>query len=197
MERIWSGEKAMRSDYLFYALAAVFFLITAASIALVIDQTQKSLWVVSTVVIGLFSATLGYHFRPKTTTVTTQTVEVPAAQPVAKSTEPVTPQAESVAAAPLAPATPVSLVPVAKQELATTAPNLPTDEATVSPAVSELVTVRGISAARAAQLNKLGVNSIADLAKASADDLAKGLAVSSRITRMWIGSAKKLKKNEN
>ena len=55
----------MRSDYLLYALAVVFFIITAASLALVIDQTEKSLWVVSTVVVGLFSASLGYIFRPK------------------------------------------------------------------------------------------------------------------------------------
>jgi predicted flap endonuclease-1-like 5' DNA nuclease len=190
-------KKTMRSDYLFYALGAVFFLITAASIVLVIDQTEKSLWVVSTVVVGLFSATLGYHFRPKTPTATLQSVDAPSVKPAAQTAETAPIQAEKAEAGPIAVATPVSLVTVAKQELATSAPTLPAVEAQAAPKQSELLTVHGINAARAAQLNALGVNSLDDLAKASADDLAKALVVSPRITRMWIGSAKKQKKNEN
>ncbi len=178
----------MRSDYLFYALAAVFFLITAASIALVIDQTEKSLWVVSTVVVGLFSATLGYHFRPKTPVVATQKVAAPADQPAPA-------QAEKTETGPITIATPVSLMPVAKQELATAAPAIPVAiEAPAAPTQSELVTLKGINAKRAAQLNAVGISNLEDLAKASADDLAKALAVSPKITRMWIGSAKKQKK---
>lgn len=178
----------MRSDYLFYALAAVFFFITAASIALVVDQTEKSLWVVSTVVVGLFSATLGFHFRPKTPTAAAQETAAPAGQAAPA-------QAEKTEAGPITVATPVSLMPVAKQELATAAPATPIAiEAPAVPTQSELVTVHGINAKRAAQLNSVGISNLEDLAKASADDLAKALAVSPKITRMWIGSAKKQKK---
>jgi predicted flap endonuclease-1-like 5' DNA nuclease len=186
----------MRSDYLFYAIAVVFFVITAASIVLVMDQTQKSLWMVGTVVVGLFSAGLGFYFRPKTQARPAQTV-APAEQTAAPPPEPATTQAETPAVAPLAPATPVSLAPVAKHELATNAPTPIAAETQATTAQSELTTIRGISAARASQLNALGVNSLDDLAKASADELSKSLSVSPRITRMWIGSAKKLKKNES
>ena len=56
----------MRSDYPLYVLAVVFFAMTAASFILVTEQLQKNLWLVSTVVLGLFSAGLGYTQRPKT-----------------------------------------------------------------------------------------------------------------------------------
>src|SRR4030066_1311494 len=55
----------MRLDYALYALAVVFFIVTAISLVLVAEQVQQSLWVVTTVVLGLFSLGLGYTQRPK------------------------------------------------------------------------------------------------------------------------------------
>ena len=63
-----------------------------------------------------------------------------------------------------------------------------------APLKSELMAIRGINEKRAAELKALGINSIDDLTKVSAEDLAKDLTISAKITRMWIGSAKKLKK---
>jgi predicted flap endonuclease-1-like 5' DNA nuclease len=54
--------------------------------------------------------------------------------------------------------------------------------------------IRGINEKRAVQLEAVGIYSIAELANASPEDLAKNLIISPKITRMWIGSAKKLKK---
>ena len=55
-----------------------------------------------------------------------------------------------------------------------------------------LTQIRGINEKRAVQLRANGINSVEDLAKASASDLATKLEVSPKIVKMWIGSAKKL-----
>jgi len=56
----------------------------------------------------------------------------------------------------------------------------------------ELVGVKGIGAKRAEQLKALGINSVKDLARASAKDLAARLNISPKITGRWIENAKKL-----
>ena len=61
-----------------------------------------------------------------------------------------------------------------------------------TPPVSELTKVKGIGAKRADQLKALGINSIRDLANASAKDLAKKLEISPKITTRWIENAKAL-----
>ena len=61
-----------------------------------------------------------------------------------------------------------------------------------TPPVSELTKVKGIGAKRADQLKALGINSIKDLANASAKDLAKKLEISPKITTKWIENAKAL-----
>jgi hypothetical protein len=68
----------MRLDYALYALATVFFLITAVSFAMVTEQTAKSLWVVTTVVLGLFCVGLGYYERLKVKTAAVAQPAVPA-----------------------------------------------------------------------------------------------------------------------
>ncbi len=197
----------MRFDYLFYVLAVVFFALTAVSIAIVTDQTQQSLWVVGTVVIGLFSAGIGIYYRPKKQIAAMQSSNSPVTdQPTGQTTaeQPVTAtpdtlQMEKAKATPIAVASSSApIMTVAKQELATSAPIASiVTEPPASPMPSELTVVKGISVKRAEQLNTLGVRTIEDLAKASPEDLAKSLAVSPRITRMWIGTAKKQKKSEN
>ena len=52
--------------------------------------------------------------------------------------------------------------------------------------------VKGIGMKRASQLEALGISNLEELAKASAEELATELQISPKITKMWIGQAKKL-----
>jgi predicted flap endonuclease-1-like 5' DNA nuclease len=199
----------MRSDYLLYLLAVVFFLIAATSVALVADETGKTLWATGAIILGLVSAGLGYYQRPKPRIAAAPTPEVQPSElgdshvresHIAESAEK---HAEPVAA-------PVSTTPVPMQEPAPTPVLTPEPTPTTAPAPAEtaapvtveapappereLMAVKGINEKRAAQLKALGIDSIDDLAKASAEDLAKNLLLSPKIARMWIGSAKKLQK---
>jgi predicted flap endonuclease-1-like 5' DNA nuclease len=169
----------MRLDYTLYGLAAVFFLITVVSFALVTEQTAKSLWVVTTVVLGLFSIGLGYYERPKAKTVAPQpAVSVP------QVTMPQTPPVTTVAA----PA--VEAPKEEKVEMAIeTSPLAP-----VSAPIMELTQVKGIGEKRAAQLKAIGINSVAELAKASVEDIATKLKISPKIVEKWIAGAKELVK---
>jgi predicted flap endonuclease-1-like 5' DNA nuclease len=148
----------MRLDYTLYVLAAVFFLITTVSLVTsLIAETERNLWVVTTVVLGILSIGLGYTQRPKTEAQTRQ----PAVQ------------------------IPQATVP---QKPATTMETPAMTEAL------ELTQVKGIGEKRATQLKALGISSVDDLAKASAEDIAKKLQISPKITKKWIASAKKLVK---
>ena len=182
----------MRTDYLLYVLAVIFFILTALSLAFVASQTEQSLSVIATVVLGLFSAGLGFHYRPKTKTTATAppSVEAPSieesdshvreshlAESVEKHAEP-TETPPSISNMPTQLNAPMPL-------LTPSAPQTPTS------VKSELTEIHGINDKRAAQLREMGIGSISALANASADDLAKNLMVSPKVTRMWIGSAKK------
>jgi replicative superfamily II helicase len=59
-------------------------------------------------------------------------------------------------------------------------------------AVAPLTEVKGIGKRRAEQLKGLGINTIEDLAKASAKELAIELKISPKTTEKWIGNAEKL-----
>ncbi len=157
----------MRLDYTLYVLAAILFLVTVVS-SLIVMETEKNLWVVTTAVLGLFSVGLGYYTRPKTKTATQPATSMPQTQkPITAAVqEQKTPVKESMPAPPAAPATPAMA----------------------------LTEVKGIGEKRAEQLNALGINSVEDLANASADDVAKKLKVSPKIVDKWISSAKELKK---
>jgi predicted flap endonuclease-1-like 5' DNA nuclease len=54
--------------------------------------------------------------------------------------------------------------------------------------------VKGIGEKRAAQLEALGINSLSQLASVSAEDLARDLKISPKITAKWVTSAKDLAK---
>ena len=58
----------MRLDYTLYIIAALFFIIAVASLAIpqLIAETERNLWIAITVVLGLLSIGLGYYQRPKT-----------------------------------------------------------------------------------------------------------------------------------
>ena len=164
----------MRLDYTLYALAALLLIITIVPFVVTIEGVEseaRSLWVVTTVVLGLLSIGLGYSQRPKT--------KAQACQPAAPTPQETMPQTK--------PATTVE----APGETATvkTAPAVATPTAT-----TDLTQVKGIGEKRATQLKALGINSVDDLSKASAKAIAKKLKISSKIVNKWIDSAKKLVK---
>jgi len=79
----------------------------------------------------------------------------------------------------------------------TTMPQTQPATITETPAMTkalELTQVKGIGEKRATQLKTLGINSVEDLAKASATTIAKKLQISPKTTKKWIASAKKLVK---
>ena len=84
------------------------------------------------------------------------------------------------------------------ESLPTPAPTIPptiTKEETATeaaPTVAPLTEVKGIGEKRAEQLKGLDINTIEDLAKASAKGLASKLKISPKITAKWIGNAETL-----
>ena len=55
----------MRLDYTLYALAIVIFIITALSAVLVTADTDKSIWIITTAVLGILFVIVGYYVRPQ------------------------------------------------------------------------------------------------------------------------------------
>ncbi|MEM2994760.1 MAG: helix-hairpin-helix domain-containing protein [Candidatus Bathyarchaeia archaeon] len=156
----------MRSDYALYTVAIIFFIL--AGMVLIYPIEFRELWIVATVVSGLFFLGLGYSQRLKA-----HIKAVKAPQP------PSTPQAP---APPPPPPTPPAEVKVEEKPVAEK----------VAPSTVELTRVKGIKEKRAEQLRALGINNAEDLAKASAKDLATKLKISPKIVRRWIEEAKAL-----
>jgi predicted flap endonuclease-1-like 5' DNA nuclease len=153
-----------------YAVAIIFFILTSIVAAYYgVAEQQHQLWIVTTAVLGLVFIGLGYSQRPKPTTPTTTTAATttaPIPPPPAPLTQPVT----------------TEVVKEEKIELAGEAPPQP----------AGLTQLKGIKEKRAAQLKALGINTIEDLAKASAKDLATNLKISPKITGKWIENAKEI-----
>lgn len=209
----------MRLDYALYVVAALFFILTVIS-AIIIVETERSLWVVTTVVLGMLSIGLGYYQRPRATS-STQVTAPPASAPAeplppATQTKPVQASAEvkieekieaPVQSAPAIESPPIIEAPAQPQITETPtpaiiesppAPQAPTPEVEATPiepvVESPLTRVKGIGEKRATQLKALGINSLDDLAKASAQDVAKSLKISPKIVDKWILGAKDLVK---
>ena len=164
----------MRLDYTLYVLAALLLIITVVPFVVAIEGVEsdtRSLWVVTTVVLGLLSIGLGYSQRPKT--------EAQACQPAMSA-----PQATMEA-----PKEEKAEAPMEK----TMTKEAPAPAAAMT-ATMDLTQVKGIGEKRATQLKALGINSVDDLAKASAKTLAAKLKISPKIASKWIESAKELKK---
>ena len=183
----------MRSNLLFYLLAVTFFLLTAIALVTVVDQTEKSVWSVATVVLGLFSLGLGYYQRPKAKTVVGAVPEVNTAETVdphlreshieeaiEKHSPPTT--------------TPASPSPMPTQVIAAIPAMTPPAAEQAPPLKSELFAIKGIGEKRAAQLNALGINNLDDLAKTSPQYLADNLSISPKITQKWVENAKERQK---
>ena len=169
----------MRLDYILYILAALLLIATVVPFVIPVEGVEsdtKSLWVITTVVLGLFSIGLGYSQRPKT--------EAQACQPAVAAPQETTAQ---------------TTIETAKEETAEAsiekaavkkAPKV----ATPATATIELTRVKGIGGKRATQLKALGINSADDLSKASAKTVAKKLKISPKTVSKWIASAKELVK---
>jgi predicted flap endonuclease-1-like 5' DNA nuclease len=171
----------MRSDYVLYVVAIIFFIITAAVATYAVTQ---QLWIVTTAVIGLAFIGLGYSQRPKQATApVTPNVPPPPPSPQQQQQQKETPL---MVTAPPQP----TMTDVVKHEEA--APILPAPQ----PSASVLTNVKGIGEKRAAQLKALGINSIEDLATASAKNLATKLNISPKITTKWIENAKEVGQKE-
>jgi predicted flap endonuclease-1-like 5' DNA nuclease len=102
--------------------------------------------------------------------------------------EPIKPE-EPAPVEPVAQVAPPAQAPTAE----ISAPTPETEPSQAAPAVAESVfaQIRGINEKRAEQLKANGINSLQDLANASADELAAKVGVSPKIVKMWIGQAKK------
>jgi predicted flap endonuclease-1-like 5' DNA nuclease len=208
----------MRSDYILYALAIVFFIIAVIPFAIAMPVEEMALFAVLGVVLGIMSAAVGYAMRPK---VKAPAATAPQSEPTPASQEPApqaapamsapaeAPKAEAPAETPKveAPPTPMieapKAVPVALEKPVEIEALPPVPEAVNPPIVAAaslpaaaipLTHIRGINQNRADQMKIYGISSVEELAKASAADLAVKLGVSEKIVKMWIGSAKKLAK---
>ncbi|MEM3356477.1 MAG: helix-hairpin-helix domain-containing protein [Candidatus Bathyarchaeia archaeon] len=161
----------MRLDYTLYVLGALILVVTVVPFVITIEGVEsdtRNLWVISTVVLGLLSIGLGYSQRPKT-----------AAQACQIATTTV----------------PQETVPTKTPEVAVQEPAAPVVEAPAATTVTlELTEVKGIGEKRAAQLKTLGINNVAELAKASAEDIASKLQISSKIAQKWIDNAREIVK---
>ena len=159
-------EKAkMRSDYALYTVAIIFFIITGIVFAIQIEETYKSLGIIATAVLGIFFIGLGYTQRPRAKV---QTVMA----------------APSAAPPPTQPASQPSTETVEEKTVETVGMATPTG--------TPLTNIKGIGEKRAEQLKALGIDSVEELAKASAEELASKLKISLKITQRWIENAKKL-----
>jgi predicted flap endonuclease-1-like 5' DNA nuclease len=207
----------MRSDYMLYALAIIFFVITAASVFF-LAGTEQILWTVASALLGILSLGLGFIQTPKPaqgsksptpamTTSATQPEEV-AIEP-RKEEEKLQNQTATGTEVPLikeseAPAQPAMLEAPAVTPVMLEAPSaqpamleppakieslVETSKISTERALTE---IRGIGDKRANQLKAIGIDSVDALARTSVKDLAETLKISPRIVNKWISGAKEL-----
>jgi predicted flap endonuclease-1-like 5' DNA nuclease len=185
----------MRSDYLLYILAILFFIAAAASAALVVEFGERILWITITIVLGIISLSFGYYYGPRVKTLTTEIPKIEPTSEVADTHVREAHLAESVEKHAESTDTPVSTTPIPMQDIAPV--SLPTPVAPTEPAIpveNALTEVKGIGPKRAAQLKAQGINTVDDLARASPEKLANSLAISPKITQKWVNGAKDLQK---
>jgi len=139
------------------------------------NTTETSVWVVATVVLGLFSIGLSYTQRPKT--------EAQACQPATSVPQEVVPETQ-----------PAATMEAPKEEKAEAPMKTAPAMAASAAATLDLTQVKGIGEKRATQLKALGINNVDELSKASAKTLAKKLKISPKTVDNWIANAKELVK---
>ncbi len=204
-------------DYALYGLAIVLFTLTAVTLVMIPDSEGRLLYATSTAVVGLLSVGAGYLLRPKpSVAAVAQTVipEPPTPQapaelnpqnggPIVEAPTTQIQASEALKVETLAVQAPI-IAETQVKPLQTEAPQVeaiaPTQKIETAPLAasagktSDFSPIRSISQKRAEQLKSVGINTMDDLAKASATDLAEKLNVSIKIVKMWIGTAKKLSK---
>jgi predicted flap endonuclease-1-like 5' DNA nuclease len=168
----------MRLDYALYIVAVICFIISGVWAAY---TAVHSLWIVTPIVFGFVFIGLGYTQRPKQT-VTTQIAVAP--PPPTVVTVPA-PKVKEVIVEEKKPAE-----AEAKPEPIVQA----TPAAEVKSPPPRLLDVKGIKEKRAQQLNAVGINTVEDLSKASAEDLAAKLKIAPYFTGKWIENAKEILK---
>ncbi len=72
----------MRSDYMLYTVAIIFFVITGISFAVLNVGFERNLSVVSTAILGLLFLALGFALRPKPIAAPTSMTPTYSAQPL-------------------------------------------------------------------------------------------------------------------
>jgi predicted flap endonuclease-1-like 5' DNA nuclease len=157
----------MRLDYMLYIVAIICFIVTGGVAYAATQQTQ--LWIVVPAVLGFAFLGIGVTQRPKEEATTQIAVAPPPPPPTLTTTE-VKQTAEEVVVKKIEPA------PVIE----------------VKHATHDLLEVKGIKDKRALQLKTVGINTVEDLAKASATDLATKLKIAPYFTGKWIESAKEI-----
>ncbi len=193
----------MRSDVTLYVVAVFFFALTIAS-AFIFNEAERSLWIVSTAVLGILSVGLGYYQRPKAKVSIQKMQKAPVAtvpaesivQPVSVQVETQSEQAAIIETVPVGTAeieaARPTVEPLASEEQASI--EITQAEAAAAPVEKQVETaltnVKGIGEKRAAQLNSLGINTVEELANASVADVAESLKVSAKIVAKWVEAAK-------
>lgn len=158
----------MRTDYILYAVAIIFFAITATVYAFTVEY--KELWIIGTAVLGIFFVGLGFFQRARIGTKPVEALPPPAA----------------VEVTPPAPQPVQSTVTEVVQKTETEA------VAEIATPALEITQVKGVKAKRAEQLKAIGIGSVGDLANASAKDIGAKLQISPKITEKWIADARAL-----
>ena len=174
----------MRIDYFLYLACHCLLHYNRCFTYLLMDKMKKSLWVVTTVILVLASIGLGYYQRPKTKIEIVQPVQPTPQSKLAEVGNVNVKEANVAEKAQRAGESVPMEIPAP-----TRAPN-PQNLRESIPCERNLMLVKGIGERRAAQLKELGINSLDELAKVSADNFAKDLRISPKITRKWIASAK-------
>lgn len=190
----------MRLDYVSYAVAIVFFIVTLAA---VVYQTavEQQVWVVTTVVIGLAFIGVGYTQRPRPAAAPQVTTSAPPPPPSQSQPQQEQQQAEQKQQ-PIQQEQPIQQPEVTTaiaQPVVTDVMKLEEPKPAVEPiqpTAGGLTDVKGIGEKRASQLRALGILSVEDLAKESAKDLASKLKISPKITDKWIQNARDIKQKQ-
>jgi predicted flap endonuclease-1-like 5' DNA nuclease len=172
----------MRSDYALYIVAVICFIISGVWVAAY--TTVQRLWTVIPIVFGFVFIGLGYTQRPKQTITRQMAVAPPPPLVVSAPTPKVTEVVEEKKTEEAKPEPVVQATPIAQA--------IPVAE--VKPPSPGLLEVKGIKEKRAQQLNAIGIKTVEDLSKASAEDLAAKLKIAPYFTGKWIENAKEILK---
>lgn len=169
----------MRSDYILYGIAVIFFILTGTVLAIQIAEQQ--LWIMTTAVLGFLFIGLGYSQKPRarpSTIVDTVSTPIMTAPTSTLATAPPPQMPQPVAETVVEPIKEPILEQVTHPETLL--------------ASMDITQVKGVKQKRAEQLKSLGINNLQDLANASAEELGKNLQISPKITTKWIEQAKQL-----